>query len=189
MVDKNIEQELRRYRNAVAHGLASEAKWSQTDRDSFITYMWSKIPQHETLRSELAQIKNEHVKIIWMYNIYERTREENKKQEIIGCKGEPEDLRINEKHLILLKAKGNKAKQKKAEQTQVFQNLIIVLPEEYVADLKDLYQQLIKEKRSTWVIRTIILWSVLELLWAFYIQIKIENIWLPKNKARKKIDD
>lgn len=184
MVDKNIEQELRQYRNAVVHGLTLEEKWSQINRDYFLNFLLSKLQQNELLRSEVSQIQNERLNIIHLYNLYQMTKnEDNKKQEIVECKDEVEQ------QLIILKAKNNKVEQKKAKETQVFQNLIIVIPEEYVVDLKDLYQQLIEEKRSTWVIRITMLRAFLEMLWVFYIRIKVENIWLPQNKARKKIDD
>ena len=67
--------------------------------------------------------------------------------------------------------------------------LIIFLPEQYIVDLEDLYQQIKSEESSIWVIRKILLKNVLEVLWAFHVQINLENLWLPKNKAREKIDD
>ncbi|MBD2168654.1 hypothetical protein H6G04_30200 [Calothrix membranacea FACHB-236] len=67
--------------------------------------------------------------------------------------------------------------------------LIIVLPEECITELEALHQQMKSEERSIWVIRTIMLWSVLELLWAFHIQINVENFWLPKSKGHTKIDE
>lgn len=67
--------------------------------------------------------------------------------------------------------------------------LIIVLPEEYIADLEAFYQQMKSEERSIWFIRKKMLWTILELLWALHIQINVENLWLPQNKGRNKIDD
>ncbi|MBC1225407.1 hypothetical protein GNF10_32895 [Nostoc sp. UCD121] len=67
--------------------------------------------------------------------------------------------------------------------------LIIVLPEEYIVELEAFHQQIKFEKRSIWVIRKIMLWTVLELLWAFHIQINVENLWLPKSRGHNKIDD
>jgi hypothetical protein len=67
--------------------------------------------------------------------------------------------------------------------------LIIVLPEECVVELEAFHQQIKFEKRSAWVIRMIMLWTVLELLWAFHVQINVENLSLPKSKGHNKIDD
>jgi hypothetical protein len=67
--------------------------------------------------------------------------------------------------------------------------LIIVLPEECIVELEDFHQQIKFEKRSAWVIRMIMLWTVLELLWALHIQINVENLWLPKSRGHTKIDE
>ena len=63
--------------------------------------------------------------------------------------------------------------------------LIRFIPEEYVAELEALSQQLKSTNYSNWLIKMIILKCFLELTFAFHIQIKIENIWLPQ----KKIDE
>ncbi|MHC5725738.1 MAG: hypothetical protein ACYTXY_16705, partial [Nostoc sp.] len=67
--------------------------------------------------------------------------------------------------------------------------LIIFLPEECIVELEALHQQIKSEEDSIWVIRMIMLWTVLELLWALHIQINVENLWLPKGKGHNKIDD
>lgn len=58
-----------------------------------------------------------------------------------------------------------------------------LFPEESVAELVASYKQLKSQNQSRWFILIIILWNSLGLLWAFYIQIKIENIWLPQRKV------
>jgi predicted PurR-regulated permease PerM len=55
---------------------------------------------------------------------------------------------------------------------------ICFIPEECVAELEALGEQLKSEHLSTWFIRIIILKNVLELFYAFYIEINIQNLWL-----------
>lgn len=80
-------------------------------------------------------------------------------------------------------------KQRNRVSLNLIGQLITFIPEECVAELGALYQQKKSEQHSIWFIRTIMLWSFLELLWAFYIQINVENLWLPNSKERKKIDE
>ena len=63
--------------------------------------------------------------------------------------------------------------------------LIRFIPEDCVAELTALYHQLQAQNKSKWLIVITITWNLLGLFWAFYIQIKIENIWL----AQIKIDE
>ncbi|MBC1225406.1 hypothetical protein GNF10_32530 [Nostoc sp. UCD121] len=67
--------------------------------------------------------------------------------------------------------------------------LIIVLPEEYIADLEALYQYKNSQDLPVWVIKKEMLWTVLGMLWAFHIQINLDNLWLPNSKGHKRIDD
>lgn len=60
-------------------------------------------------------------------------------------------------------------------------------PEEVVAELNCLRERLTYENKSVLQIRCILFYEVLRLIWAFYIQIKIENLWLPP--IDQKIDD
>lgn len=60
------------------------------------------------------------------------------------------------------------------------------LPEECVAELGILYRRMKKTKVPTWKIRLRLLEESLNLLYVFYIQIKIENLWSPRER---KIDD
>jgi hypothetical protein len=64
--------------------------------------------------------------------------------------------------------------------------LLWAFPEEAVSELGVLLERLKSQNRSEIVIWAIFLRSILELFWAFYIQIKIENLWLSRSK---KIDD
>jgi hypothetical protein len=65
--------------------------------------------------------------------------------------------------------------------------LIVLLPEEYIAELSVLLQRMKKAKASPWEIRLRFLTEFLTLLWVFYIQIKFENLWLPSDNHE--IDD
>ncbi|MBD2168653.1 hypothetical protein H6G04_30195 [Calothrix membranacea FACHB-236] len=65
--------------------------------------------------------------------------------------------------------------------------LIIIFPEEWVAELEASHQLLKSQERSIWVIRKKMLKAVVQLLWAYF-QINVENLWLPKSKGRNKID-
>jgi hypothetical protein len=67
--------------------------------------------------------------------------------------------------------------------------LICFFPEECIAELEALHQQMKSEQRSTWLIRMIMLRSFLELFLALYVQINIENLWLPQHRGRKNIDE
>jgi hypothetical protein len=64
--------------------------------------------------------------------------------------------------------------------------LICFLPEECVAELGVFRQRLQSQHRSEMVIRLILLRCVIELFWAFYIPIQINNLFLPR---KNKIDD
>ncbi len=66
---------------------------------------------------------------------------------------------------------------------------ILIFPEECVAELEALYQQMKSNELADWYIRIIILRNFLELLWAFYVQINIENFRLPKTNGHRKIDE
>jgi len=61
------------------------------------------------------------------------------------------------------------------------------LPEEYIAELEALHQRMKSQQKPLWFIQLRMLQEVVELLWAFYIHIRIENLWLPG--INKKIDD
>ena len=58
-----------------------------------------------------------------------------------------------------------------------------LLTEDCVAELTALYHQLQAQNKPKWLIVITITWNFLELFWAFYIQIKIENLWLPQRKV------
>lgn len=60
--------------------------------------------------------------------------------------------------------------------------LIRFIPEECVAELTALSQQLKSNNYPTWLIKMIIFKCFLELIFAFYIQIKIDNFRLPRKK-------
>lgn len=60
-------------------------------------------------------------------------------------------------------------------------------PEEVLAELAALEKKLTKEKKSTYLIRCLLLLQILTLIWAFGVQIKIDNLWLPNRDRR--IDD
>lgn len=60
--------------------------------------------------------------------------------------------------------------------------LICFLPEEYIAELEALSEQLKSNNCPTWVIQTITFKCFLELMFAFYIQIKIDNFRLPSKR-------
>jgi hypothetical protein len=56
------------------------------------------------------------------------------------------------------------------------------VPEEWVADLGALNQKLTERKKSMWLIWFRLFFHILELVWTFYIKIKIDNLWLPKDR-------
>jgi HEAT repeat protein len=64
---------------------------------------------------------------------------------------------------------------------------ICYFPEEVIQDLADLSDRLAQEGKTTRQIRTRIYAEILTLIWVFYIQVNIENLWLPKGDRR--IDD
>ncbi|NEQ68751.1 MAG: hypothetical protein F6K21_25270 [Symploca sp. SIO2D2] len=55
----------------------------------------------------------------------------------------------------------------------------LFLPEECIADLEALHQRMKSQQRPLWFIQLRMLQEVVELLWAFYIHINLENLWLP----------
>ena len=54
-----------------------------------------------------------------------------------------------------------------------------LLPEECVAELEALHQRMKSQQRPLLFIQLRMLQEVVELLWAFYIHINLENLWLP----------
>jgi cation transport ATPase len=66
--------------------------------------------------------------------------------------------------------------------------LICFFPEECIAELEALHKQMGSEQHSIWLIRMIMLQNFLELFLAFYVQINIENLWLPQHRGRKNTD-
>jgi hypothetical protein len=66
--------------------------------------------------------------------------------------------------------------------------LICFFPEECIAELEALHEKMKSEQRSNWLIHMIMLQNFLGLLWAFYVQINIENLWLPQHRGHKNID-
>ena len=67
--------------------------------------------------------------------------------------------------------------------------LICFIPEECVAELGVQHSRLIKRRIPIWKVRLMMLGCVLGLMWAFYIQINIENLGLPRVGGRGSIDD
>jgi hypothetical protein len=59
-------------------------------------------------------------------------------------------------------------------------------PEEAVGELIALRRELTHTKKSRIVIEITLLYVVFTLIWAFYIQINIENLWLPSKDQRRR---
>lgn len=59
------------------------------------------------------------------------------------------------------------------------------LPEEATADLAALRQRLKRSRKNPAYIQLRTAWHVLEILWAFYIKIKIDNLRLPKKSSTR----
>jgi len=55
----------------------------------------------------------------------------------------------------------------------------LFFPEEYIAELEALHQRMKSQQRPLWFIQLRMFQEVVELLWAFYIHINVENLWLP----------
>jgi hypothetical protein len=62
--------------------------------------------------------------------------------------------------------------------------LICYFPEEIVSELAALREQLTKEKKLNWLIRSILFYQILTLVWGIYIQINIDNLTLPSRDRR-----
>ena len=58
------------------------------------------------------------------------------------------------------------------------------LPEECVGELDTLYEGLKSEEKAIWTIRLIMLWNILVLLKSLYIQVAIEDLFLPSKNKR-----
>ena len=67
------------------------------------------------------------------------------------------------------------------------EQLLGVFPEEYVAELTALQQRMNTAGKPEWYIQLRMLQEVLELALALYIQINLDNLWLPGNN--QSIDD
>ena len=60
--------------------------------------------------------------------------------------------------------------------------LICFIPEEFVAELEALSKQLKSNNYPVWLVQMIIFKCFLRLIFALYIQINIDNFWLPSKK-------
>ena len=58
-------------------------------------------------------------------------------------------------------------------------HLVLVLPEECIADLAALHQRLQAQKRPRWFIRLRMVQEILELMFGIYIRINLDNLFLP----------
>ena len=67
--------------------------------------------------------------------------------------------------------------------------LNLVFPEECVAELGALREQLIVKGYPGWVVRLRMAQEILELVLAIYLQINIDNLWLPQKGSRKRNDE
>jgi HEAT repeat protein len=65
-------------------------------------------------------------------------------------------------------------------------HLICYFPEEVVGELVALRRELTQSKKSTILIQTTLLYVVFTLVWSFYIQINIDNLWLPSKDQRRR---
>jgi hypothetical protein len=65
-------------------------------------------------------------------------------------------------------------------------HLTCYFPEEIVGELIALRQELTQAKKSRIIIETTLLYVVFTLIWAFYIQINIDNLWLPSKDQRRR---
>jgi hypothetical protein len=64
--------------------------------------------------------------------------------------------------------------------------LICYFPDEVVGELIAFRRELTEANKSTLSIETRLLYVVFTLIWAFYIQINIENLWLPSKDQRRR---
>ncbi len=63
-------------------------------------------------------------------------------------------------------------------------HLICYFSEEIVAELAALREQLTDEEKPTWLIRFILSYQILTLIWGIYIRINIDNLTLPSRDRR-----
>ncbi len=73
------------------------------------------------------------------------------------------------------------------KKVSITNHLISSFPEDWQADLESQKERWIKQKYPPQTIRSLILKHLLHMIWV-YIQIKIENIWLPKSTSTKEIE-
>jgi hypothetical protein len=64
--------------------------------------------------------------------------------------------------------------------------LICYFPEEVVGELTALRHELTQAKKSPLLVEITLLHVIFTLLWAFYIQINIDNLWLPSKDQRRR---
>jgi PBS lyase HEAT-like repeat len=65
-------------------------------------------------------------------------------------------------------------------------HLTCYFPEEVVGELIVLRQELTQAKKYRIIIETTLLYVVFTLIWAFYIQINLDNLWLPSKDQRRR---
>jgi PBS lyase HEAT-like repeat len=65
-------------------------------------------------------------------------------------------------------------------------HLICYFPKEVVSELIAFRRELTQSKKPTILIEITLLYVVFTLIWAFYVQINIENLWLPSKDQRRR---
>ena len=73
------------------------------------------------------------------------------------------------------------------KKVSITNHLIFGFPEDWQADLESQKERWIKQQYSSQKIKHLILKHLLHMIW-IYIQIQIENIWLPKSSSTKEIE-
>jgi hypothetical protein len=94
---------------------------------------------------------------------------------------------VGEKFAEYLLKKSDQDIIKPEQKVSITSHLISSFPEDWQADLESQKERWIKQKYLSKTIRYLILKHLLHMIWV-YIQIKIENIWLPKSSSTKEIE-
>ncbi|NES00493.1 MAG: hypothetical protein F6J86_43060 [Symploca sp. SIO1B1] len=115
--------------------------------------------------------------------LQELSQEQKPKQELSQ---ELEQLLLQVQELNRKQLPPKSAKHKRRDY-DITGKLARILPEECIGELEALHQRMKSQQRPLWFIQLRMLQEVVELLWAFYIQINLENLWLPGKNNR--IDD
>ncbi|MBD2074325.1 hypothetical protein H6F86_10595 [Phormidium sp. FACHB-592] len=166
---------------------------------STISTMYCTFPTLQVQQKMVKQFQQEEQKLFEMREQWRELQKSNAPQqelEALRTRGLAqrqlvEDLQIKFFAPKFLEHSPREEQSKKVERSALSALSLLdgTLPEECIAEIRVLHERLIATHHTFLGTHFILLRAVLESFWAFYIQVKVENLWLPKKGSKKTIDE